>query len=149
MVEGSNEKIVVDADVKEIEDVLVVRGKPLSRFRRAIKKKDNIIDALKLVFDPEISVDVYNLGLIYDIEILKNGDVNIVMTLTSPTCPMAEEIPIWVAESVASVEGVGVVNVKVVWEPVWDLSKMSEEAKFQMEIGDLDFGFLSMHHGFD
>lgn len=146
MVEENKDKIIVDSDVKEIEDVLVVRGKPLSRFRRAIKKKDNIIDALKLVFDPEISVDVYNLGLIYDIEILKNGDVNIVMTLTSPTCPMADEIPVWVADSVASVEGVGVVNVKVVWDPVWDLSKMSEEAKFQMELGDLDFSFL---HSYD
>ncbi len=146
MVEENKDKIIVDSDVKEIEDILVVRGKPLSRFRRAIKKKDNIIDALKLVFDPEISVDVYNLGLIYDIEILKNGDVNIVMTLTSPTCPMADEIPVWVADSVASVEGVGVVNVKVVWDPVWDLSKMSEEAKFQMELGDLDFSFL---HSYD
>ena len=146
MVEENKDKIIVDSDVKEIEDILVVRGKPLSRFRRAIKKKDNIIDALKLVFDPEISVDVYNLGLIYDIEILKNGDVNIVMTLTSPTCPMADEIPVWVADSVASVEGVGVVNVKVVWDPVWDLSKMSEEAKFQMEIADLDFSFFDMHH---
>lgn len=146
MVEENKDKIIVDSDVKEIEDILVVRGKPLSRFRRAIKKKDNIIDALKLVFDPEISVDVYNLGLIYDIEILKNGDVNIVMTLTSPTCPMADEIPVWVADSVASLEGVGVVNVKVVWDPVWDLSKMSEEAKFQMELGDLDFSFL---HSYD
>lgn len=140
------DKVIIDSDVKEIEDIIVKRGTPFikSFLKKPIKKNDAIIDALKLVFDPEISVDVYNLGLIYDIKILENGDVNIIMTLTSPTCPMADEIPIWVAESVASVEGVGVVEVKVVWDPVWDLSKMSEEAKFQMEIADLDFSFLDM-----
>lgn len=135
------EKIVIDGDVKEIQDVIVHRGEPLGPKQKPLKKKDAIIDALKLIFDPEINVDVYNLGLIYNIDLQKNGNVNIVMTLTAPTCPMADEIPVWVAESVSSVEGVGAVEVHVVWSPAWDLSKMSEEAKFQLEIADLDLNF--------
>ncbi len=140
----TKESLVIEDNVKELKDVIVERGNPLSKKQKPLKKKSVIIDALKLVFDPEINIDVYNLGLIYDIDLQKDGNVNIVMSLTSPTCPMADEIPIWVAESVASLEGVGVVVVKVVWYPVWDLSKMSEDAKFQMEFSDLNFGFLGM-----
>ncbi len=134
----ADEQIKIDAELKEIQDVFVERGQSLDKKTKPLKKKDNIIDALKLVFDPEINVDVYNLGLIYGIDLQKNGDVNITMTLTSPTCPMADEIPVWVAESVASVAGVGKVVVHVVWQPAWDLSKMSEEAKFQLEIADFE-----------
>ena len=138
-----DEKIKIDGDVKEIKDIIICRGKPLLKTQKPLKKKDNIIDAIKLVFDPEINIDVYNLGLIYDVDLDKQtGDVKIVMTLTSPTCPMADEIPVWVAESVESVDGVGQVEVKVVWYPAWDLSKMSEEAKFQMEIADFDDDFF-------
>ena len=103
-----------------------------------VAQKDDVIDAIKLVFDPEINVDVYNLGLIYNIDISFDGDVEIEMTLTSPTCPMAEEIPHWVADSVASVEGVGKVKVKLVWAPAWNLSMMSDEARFQLDIADMD-----------
>ena len=136
-------KIKLDADVKEIKDIIICRGKPLLKTQKPLKKKDNIIDAIKLVFDPEINIDVYNLGLIYDIDLdKKTGDVKIIMTLTSPTCPMADEIPVWVAESVEGVEGVGRVEVKVVWSPAWDLSKISEDAKFQMELDDIDEDFF-------
>lgn len=134
-----DENFVIDGDLKEIEDIVVKRGKPLDSGVSPIKSKDAIIDALKLVFDPEIDIDVYNLGLIYEINLEKNGDVKIVMTLTSPTCPMADEIPVWVADATADVEGVGQVEVNVVWQPTWDLSRLSEEAKFQMELGDLEF----------
>lgn len=120
----------------EIEDIIITKGKPLKE-NLPIKNKEEIINAIKLVFDPEIQIDVYNLGLIYNIELLNNGNVNIVMTLTSPTCPMADEIPVWVAETVSDIEGVGIVEVKVIWDPPWDLSKLTDEAKFQLEIGDL------------
>lgn len=138
-----DEKIKIDGDVKELKDIIIHCGKPLSKTQKPLKKKDAVIAALQLVFDPEINIDVYNLGLIYDVDLDKQtGDVKIVMTLTSPTCPMADEIPVWVAESVESVDGVGQVEVKVVWYPAWDLSKMSEEAKFQMEIADFDDDFF-------
>jgi len=139
-----DEKIKLDADVTELKDIVITKGKPLISGQKPLKNKDAIIAALQLVFDPEINVDVYNLGLIYDIKLNgKNGDVDIVMTLTSPTCPMADEIPVWVAESVQGVEGVGVVTVKVVWTPAWDLSKMTDDAKFQLEISDLDSDFFN------
>lgn len=138
MVEGVNPtKLTFDGEVKELQDIIVKSGEKL-KDGVPVASKDDVIDALKLVFDPEINVDVYNLGLIYKIEISFDGNVFIEMTLTSPTCPMAEEIPHWVADSVASVEGVGEVEVKLVWAPAWDLSKMSDEARFQLDIADMD-----------
>ena len=130
-------KLVFDGDVKELEDIEIEVGEKLAD-GIPVAQKDDVIDAIKLVFDPEINVDVYNLGLIYNIDISFDGDVEIEMTLTSPTCPMAEEIPHWVADSVASVEGVGKVKVKLVWAPVWNLSMMSDEARFQLDIADMD-----------
>ncbi len=138
MVEGVNPtKLTFDGEVKELQDIIIKSGEKL-KDGVPVASKDDVIDALKLVFDPEINVDVYNLGLIYKIEISFDGNVFIEMTLTSPTCPMAEEIPHWVADSVASVEGVGEVEVKLVWAPAWDLSKMSDEARFQLDIADMD-----------
>lgn len=138
MVEGVNPtKLTFDGEVKELQDIIIKSGEKL-KDGVPVASKDDVIDALKLVFDPEINVDVYNLGLIYKIEISFDGNVFIEMTLTSPTCPMAEEIPHWVADSVSSVEGVGEVEVKLVWAPAWDLSKMSDEARFQLDIADMD-----------
>ena len=137
MVDDADSKLTFDGEVKELHDIDVFEGTPLADGVK-IAGIEEVIDALKLVFDPEINVDVYNLGLIYKTEISKNGDVYVEMTLTSPTCPMAEEMPHWVAQSVASVDGVGVVHVKLVWYPAWDLSKMTEEAKFQLDIADMD-----------
>ena len=138
MVEGVNPtKLTFDGEVKELQDIIIKSGEKL-KDGVPVASKDDVIDALKLVFDPEINVDVYNLGLIYKIEISFDGNVFIEMTLTSPTCPMAEEIPHGVADSVASVEGVGEVEVKLVWVPAWDLSKMSDEARFQLDIADMD-----------
>ena len=130
-------KIIFDGEVKELPKVEIVEGKRLED-TSFIVSKDDVIDALKLVFDPEINIDVYNLGLIYNIDISPIGDVNIEMTLTSPTCPMAEEIPHWVAESVASLDGVGEVKVNLVWAPAWSLDKLSDEAKFQLDIMDME-----------
>ena len=136
-----NNNINRDDDLPEITDTIVVRGKALAENVTPLQNKQEIIDAIKLVFDPEIEIDVYNLGLIYDISLKGNGDVNIIITLTSPTCPMADEIPIWVAEIIASLEGIGIVEVKIVWDPPWNLDKLTNEAKFQLDINNIDFNF--------
>jgi FeS assembly SUF system protein len=90
---------------------------------------DEIICALKTVYDPEIPADIYELGLIYRIDIADDRAVTVDMTLTTPNCPSAQELPIMVENAVASVPGVGAVNVNIVWDPPWDPSRMSEEAR--------------------
>jgi len=90
---------------------------------------DEIIGALKTVYDPEIPADIYELGLIYKVDIADNRDVTVDMTLTTPNCPSAQELPIMVENAVSSVAGVGPVTVNIVWEPPWDQSRMSEEAQ--------------------
>lgn len=97
--------------------------------------KKDIIDALKTIYDPEIPVDVYELGLIYEVNLDDNKHVEVVMTLTSPNCPVAGSLPQEVQEKVASVEGVEGAHVELVFEPAWDKSFMSEEAM-------LELGFL-------
>jgi FeS assembly SUF system protein len=90
---------------------------------------DEIVAALKAVYDPEIPADIYELGLIYRIDIGDDRAVTVDMTLTTPNCPSAQELPGMVENAVASVPGVGPVTVKVVWEPPWDPSRMSDEAR--------------------
>ncbi|WP_424981120.1 SUF system Fe-S cluster assembly protein [Maritalea sp. S77] len=89
---------------------------------------ENIVGALKTVYDPEIPVDIYELGLIYKVDLDDNRNITIDMTLTAPGCPVAGEMPIWVENAVASVEGVQDVKVNMVFDPPWDQSRMSEEA---------------------
>ena len=93
---------------------------------------ENIIKALKTVFDPEIPVDIYELGLVYDVQISEDGDVKVVMTLTTPNCPVAESLPQEVKEKVAGVENVKSVDLELTFEPSWDRDMMSEEAKFEL-----------------
>ena len=95
---------------------------------------ENIIKALKTVFDPEIPVDIYELGLVYDVQISEDGDVNVVMTLTTPNCPVAESLPQEVKEKVAAVENVKSVDLELTFEPSWNKDMMSEEAKFELGI---------------
>src|ERR1700716_1556390 len=90
---------------------------------------DDIITALKTVFDPEIPADIYELGLIYKIDIADNRAVAVDMTLTTPNCPAAHELPVNVENAVSTVAGVGEVKVNIVWEPPWDASRMSDEAR--------------------
>lgn len=90
---------------------------------------DDIVAALKSVYDPEIPADIYELGLIYRIDIDDDRAVMVDMTLTTPNCPSAQELPGMVENAVASVPGVGPVTVRVVWEPPWDPSRMSDEAR--------------------
>ncbi len=90
---------------------------------------DDIVGALKTVYDPEIPADIYELGLIYRIEIGDDRQIDIDMTLTTPNCPSAQELPAMVENAVSGVAGVGPVNVQVVWEPPWEPSRMSDEAR--------------------
>jgi FeS assembly SUF system protein len=90
---------------------------------------DEIIAGLKTVYDPEIPADIYELGLIYRIDISDQRAVTIDMTLTTPNCPAAQELPIMVENAVSSVPGVGEAKVNIVWDPPWDPSRMSDEAR--------------------
>ncbi len=91
-----------------------------------------VIEALRLVYDPEIPVNIYELGLIYDIDVDTHGFVDIEMTLTSPACPVAGTLPGEVEAQVRQVDGVSNVHVELVWEPPWSMDRMSEEAKLEL-----------------
>jgi FeS assembly SUF system protein len=93
-----------------------------------------IVAALKTVFDPEIPADIYELGLIYKVDIKDDRAVDVMMTLTTPNCPAAGELPTMVENAVASVPGVGVVNVNLVWEPAWSPDRMSDEARLVLNM---------------
>lgn len=97
--------------------------------------RDAVIAVLKTIYDPEIPVDIYELGLVYGVDIDDEAMVTITMTLTSPSCPVAETLPPEVEEKVKTVEGVTNCKVEITWEPPWDKSMMSEEA--QLELGFL------------
>ena len=91
-----------------------------------------VVEALKSVYDPEIPVDIYELGLIYDVAIDEDGDAVVTMTLTTPHCPVAESLPNEVELRVLSVPGIRDAEVKLVWDPPWDPSKMSDEARLEL-----------------
>lgn len=99
-----------------------------------IADKESITESIRQVYDPEIPINVYDMGLIYDINIKENGDVFIDMTLTAPGCPVAGVLPQQVADAVALVEGVGNVEVKVVWEPAWSIERMTEEGRNMFDL---------------
>lgn len=100
--------------------------------------RDAVVGALKGVFDPEIPVNIYDLGLIYEVRI--DGDaVHLVMTLTSPNCPVAEQLPQQARESVAALDGVGDVTVELTWEPAWSSESMTEDAKIQLEMMGIEW----------
>ena len=96
--------------------------------------EDTIVSMLKTVFDPEIPVDIFELGLIYAVEIADDGKVKVEMTLTTPSCPSAQELPSQVEEAVRMVPGVADVEVEVVWDPPWDQSRMSEDARLALNM---------------
>ena len=97
--------------------------------------KQKVIGRLQTVFDPEIPVNIYELGLVYEVQVLPINNVQIVMTLTAPGCPAAQSLPIEVEQKVKAIEGVHDVHVSVTWNPPWDRSMMSEAA--QLELGML------------
>ena len=95
---------------------------------------DDLIAALKTVFDPEIPVDIYELGLIYKVDVSDDKDVAIDMTLTAPGCPVAGDMPGWVQDAVREIPGIRNVTVELVFDPPWDSSRMSDEAKLQLNM---------------
>ena len=99
---------------------------------RELKKK--IISEIKKIYDPEIPVNIYDLGLIYDINLLENNDIKIKMSLTAPGCPVAGEMPGQVANTLAKIPNVGLIEVELVWEPAWTKDRMSEDAKLALDI---------------
>ncbi|MEE9455092.1 MAG: SUF system Fe-S cluster assembly protein [Paracoccaceae bacterium] len=93
---------------------------------------DTIVEACRTVHDPEIPVNIYDLGLIYTIEIDADSNVQVYMSLTAPGCPVAGEMPGWVADAITPIPGVGTVNVALIWEPPWGMDMMSDEARLEL-----------------
>ena len=114
-------------------DFKAERGTPLSAGQTPAKL-DDLIEALKTVYDPEIPVNLYDLGLIYRCEISEQGDVEIDMTLTAPGCPVAGQMPGMAADAVTKVPGTGKVVVQLVWEPPWTKDMMSEDARLLLDV---------------
>ncbi len=114
------------------EDFVARAGAPIDPAQTPVAGHDAMVEALCSVYDPEIPVNIYDLGLIYEFEIGADGNVTIEMTLTAPACPVAGTMPGMVAEAVAAVDGVGEVEVKLVWDPPWSPEHMSEDAKLAL-----------------
>lgn len=95
---------------------------------------DQLVTAIKTVFDPEIPVDIYELGLIYKIDVSDDMDIAVDMTLTAPGCPVAGEMPGWVEDAIRTVPGIRDVKVELVFDPPWDVSRMSDEARLELNM---------------
>ena len=122
------------ADKPQVEDGYIARaGQPLAP-GTAVAEREPIVEALRTVHDPEIPVNIYELGLIYKFDIDADGSVRIVMSVTAPACPVAGELPKQVAEAVAAVPGVGEVEVTLVFEPAWTPERMTEEARLALDM---------------
>ena len=96
--------------------------------------KDKVIKEIQKIYDPEIPVNIYELGLIYDVKINNKNEVSVKMTLTTPNCPVAESLPKEVKDSIMNVDGVNKVELDLVWDPPWDKSMMSEAAKLELNL---------------
>ena len=118
---------------KQVEEGFEARaGAPRPTDAGPVAEKEAVIEGLRSVYDPEIPVNIYDLGLIYDLDIDPDGSVRVVMTLTAPGCPVAGEFPQQVADAVAGVEGTGEVAVTLTWEPAWTPERMSEDARLAL-----------------
>lgn len=122
-----------DADVQPLQNFVAYAGNPLANGQEKARMFD-IVESIKTVSDPEIPINVYDMGLIYKIDQQESGDLDIDMTLTAPTCPIAGVLPQQVADAVAAVAGVGKVEVKLIWEPAWTPDKMTDDAKEMLEL---------------
>ncbi len=125
--------LTANAPVSLADGGTPVEGSKLSKEELEQMTAD-IVAALKTVYDPEIPADIYELGLIYKIDISDERDVTVDMTLTAPGCPVAGEMPIWVENAVAAVAGVGQVKVNLTFDPPWDQSRMSDEARLALNM---------------
>ena len=120
-------------ELNQIQDYVSTAGAPKPAEEKTASRED-VVEALKTVSDPEIMINIYDMGLVYNIDIKENGDVFIEMTVTAPTCPVAGVLPQQAADAVALVEGTGRVEVKIVWEPAWSFERMSDEARAMIEL---------------
>ena len=118
---------------EQMKDFVATAGQPKPADEKTASEAD-VVEALKTVCDPEIMINVYDMGLIYNLEIRDNGDVFIAMTLTAPGCPVAGILPQQVADAVALVEGTGKVEVRIVWEPAWTMERLSDDARAMIEL---------------
>lgn len=123
----------VDDDARPLGDVVQAENSALEP-NEIERLSTDIVAALKTVYDPEIPVDIYELGLIYKVDIDDNRYVNVDMTLTAPGCPVAGEMPIWVEGAISMVEGVSGVTANMVFDPPWDVSRMSDEARVALNM---------------
>jgi FeS assembly SUF system protein len=121
----------LDPEILENGGLVGKAGEPKDE-GKAVPSEEAVADALRTVYDPEIPVDIYELGLIYKMDFAENGNLKIDMTLTAPGCPVAGILPQQVADAAASVDGIGEVEVYLVWQPAWDMEKMSEDAKLAL-----------------
>jgi len=110
----------------------------LASLMGAAQIKEEIVTALKTVYDPEIPVDIYEMGLIYRLDVADDGRVEFDMTLTSPACPVAQILPMQAKSAIETVPGVTHVELEIVWDPPWDMEHMSEAARFELGILDLE-----------
>lgn len=115
------------------QNYIAVCGETLPEGKQKANR-ETLIEALKTVADPEIAINIWDMGLIYKLDMADNGDVFVEMTVTSPMCPVADALPKQAAEALSQIEGTGKIEVKVVWEPAWDISMMSDEAKALIEL---------------
>ncbi|MBD3677071.1 MAG: SUF system Fe-S cluster assembly protein [Rhodobacteraceae bacterium] len=93
---------------------------------------DSVVEACRTVYDPEIPVNIYDLGLVYTIEISDENEVNVIMTLTAPGCPVAGEMPGWLADAIEPLDGIKQVDVEITWDPPWGMDMMSDEARLEL-----------------
>ena len=114
------------------EDGIARAGTPLTNAE--IAKREDVVAAMQTVYDPEIPVNIYELGLVYNYDLGEKGDVDVMMTLTAPGCPVAGVLPGHLARTIADVEGVGQVSVQLTWDPPWDPSMMSEAARVELNM---------------
>jgi len=119
-------------DPGETEGLTATAGESAAGTSEQPASESAVVAALRDVYDPEIPVNIYDLGLIYNLDIAENGDVAIEMTLTTPGCPVAGEMPQWVADAVSMVPGTGKVTVTLTWDPPWSMEQMSEDAKLAL-----------------
>lgn len=119
------------AEVDPEQEFIARRGAPLPPGTK-VATDEEVVDALKTVYDPEIPVNIYDLGLIYTLDIAEDGSAVIEMSLTAPGCPVAGEMPGMVSDAAASVEGIGEVETRLVWDPPWSPALMSEDAKLAL-----------------
>jgi FeS assembly SUF system protein len=125
---------MTDETIRRRDDVDVGNKAPSLPETEIDRLTDEIVAALKTVYDPEIPADIYELGLIYKVDIEDDRSVTVDMTLTTPNCPSAAELPQMVENAVASVAGVSGAKVNVVWDPPWDQSRMSDEARLVLNM---------------